>query len=33
VRRTAASEQLERIVSTPKLSRDTFEIISKTLNG
>jgi aminopeptidase N len=33
VRRKAASEQLERIVSTPKLSRDTFEIISKTLNG
>ena len=33
VRRKAVAAQLERIVSTPKLSRDTFEIISKTLNG
>ena len=33
VRRKAVAAQLERIVSTPNLSRDTFEIISKTLNG
>ena len=33
VRRSAASRQLERIVATPNLSRDTFEIISRTLKG
>jgi aminopeptidase N len=33
VRRKAISEQLEGIVSTPNLSRDTFEIISRTLKG
>jgi aminopeptidase N len=33
VRRKAATEHLERLVTTPDLSRDTFEIISKTLNG
>jgi aminopeptidase N len=33
VRRKAVAAQLERIVSTPNLSRDAFEIISKTLNG
>ena len=33
VRRKAASGQLERIVATPNLSRDTFEIISRTLKG
>ena len=33
VRRKAAAAQLERIVATPNLSRDTFEIISRTLKG
>ena len=33
VRQKAASTQLERIVATPKLSRDTFEIVSRTLTG
>jgi aminopeptidase N len=33
VRRKAASAQLERLVATPNLSRDTFEIISRTLKG
>lgn len=32
MRRDAASRHLERIVSTPKLSRDTFEITHKMLN-
>ncbi len=31
-RRDGAARQLERIVATPKLSRDTFEIIKKTLD-
>ena len=33
LRRDGAARQLERILATPKLSRDTFEIIQKTLNG
>ena len=33
VRRKAAAAQLERIVSTPNLSRDAFEIISRTLKS
>jgi aminopeptidase N len=33
VRRRAATVQLERIVATPGLSRDCFEIASKTLKG
>ena len=33
VRRKAVSGQLERIVSMPNLSRDVFEIISRTLKG
>ena len=33
VRGKAAEGQLERIVSTPNLSRDVFEIISRTLKG
>jgi aminopeptidase N len=32
-RKTAASAQLERLVATPNLSRDVFEIISRTLRG
>ena len=33
VRRRAATAQLERIVATPGLSHDCFEIVSKTLKG
>ena len=33
VRRKAATGQLERLVATPNLSRDSFEIISRTLKG
>jgi aminopeptidase N len=33
VRRTAAAAQLERLVATPGLSRDAFEITSRTLKG
>ncbi len=33
VRRKAAAGQLERLVASPGLSRDTFEIISRTLAG
>jgi aminopeptidase N len=33
VRRAAAAKQLQRIVDTPNLSRDCFEIISRTLRG
>jgi aminopeptidase N len=32
-RKNAASAQLERLVATPNLSRDVFEIISRTLRG
>jgi aminopeptidase N len=33
VRRNAAAKQLKRIADTPNLSRDTFEIVSRTLGG
>ncbi len=33
VRRSAAANQLQRIVDTPHLSRDCFEIVSRTLMG
>jgi aminopeptidase N len=33
VRRNAASSQLERLLAAPNLSRDVFEIISRTLSG
>ena len=33
VRKKAATQQLQRILQTPKLSRDCFEIVSRMLNG